>query len=107
MVQFRPYLPSFNCGASKRIQWISHFELPETWPFSAEYVGWRGICWFVLSNASKFKLKTFSVHCQHADGPLNNLWIRPLIYTEIAPLCAMIYGFMILLMLVASSSTVD
>jgi hypothetical protein len=57
MVQFRPYLLPLNCGASKRIQWVSHFEVPETWPFSPEY-GWRDICWFLLVNASKFKLKT-------------------------------------------------
>lgn len=37
------------------------FKLPEPCPFSAEYVGWSDICWFVLANASKFKLKTLSL----------------------------------------------
>jgi len=55
--RFRPYLLPLYCGASKRIQWISRFEVPEDWPFSAEY-WWRDICWVLLVNASKFKLKT-------------------------------------------------
>uniref|UniRef100_A0A0A9E767 Uncharacterized protein n=1 Tax=Arundo donax TaxID=35708 RepID=A0A0A9E767_ARUDO len=38
MIQFRPYLLPLDCGTSKRIQWVSHFELPDIWLFAAEYV---------------------------------------------------------------------
>lgn len=61
MFQFRPYLLPLIVQLQRGSNGFHILNDQRTGSFSAEHVGWQDICWFVLANASKFKLKTLSV----------------------------------------------